>query len=613
MFKCGHDAPTYGIIDSIIGAGGTPYSALHDIDANKPGGSIKIRVKTYAHSLKLHKERLEDVSAKKEELAHRIDQKRLELLGSSGSSSPTRAAAGPGAGAADSRKWRRASRDYQAAGATDDRRGQGGPTTPRRMARPGSVKLAIKRSRHRSRRAHMEETTWELRQKQRTRSACRCSATDRHRGRAGAPSRSEESGASSGLEAGKRALASTDDPARVHGEPARRTPPSWSPGLTMAHDFLVQGALRGSATRSRCIDVPDNDALRYGKEFGNRGQCNPTYFTVGNLVKYLTELRDEQGLPDARTIVDKYVFLTAGACGPCRFGMYVTEYRKALRDAGFDGFRVMLFQQKGGLKQATGEEAGLEMNPKFFIGLLKAIIAGDVINAMGYRMRPYEVEAGRDRPRASSAVQEDASTTRFEDKTSRSWRRCCAGAPRARAGQVSTAPAARRKVSIIGEFWAMTTEGDGNYGLQRFLEPRAPSATSSSSPPGSCSCSGRVATTPSCAPSCAATDQARKALKDAGRRQEAGRACVVADLAIRAAFQRFGACIGLRGYHLPDMDDIADDRAQVLQQQPARRRRPHGGRQAHPQRAPQQGPHDAVGEAVRLHALVGRLRRRASR
>jgi predicted nucleotide-binding protein (sugar kinase/HSP70/actin superfamily) len=35
----------------------TPYQALHDIDANKPGGSIKIRVKTYAHALKLHEER----------------------------------------------------------------------------------------------------------------------------------------------------------------------------------------------------------------------------------------------------------------------------------------------------------------------------------------------------------------------------------------------------------------------------------------------------------------------------------------------------------------------------------------------------------------------------
>jgi predicted nucleotide-binding protein (sugar kinase/HSP70/actin superfamily) len=79
-FKCGHDAPTYGLIDSIISSSATPYSALHDIDANKPGGSIKIRVKTYAHSLKLHEERLEDVGKKKEELKFRIEEKRLSLL-----------------------------------------------------------------------------------------------------------------------------------------------------------------------------------------------------------------------------------------------------------------------------------------------------------------------------------------------------------------------------------------------------------------------------------------------------------------------------------------------------------------------------------------------------
>jgi hypothetical protein len=68
------------LIDSIISASATPYSALHDIDANKPGGSIKIRVKTYAHSLKLHEERLQDSARRKEELVHAIDKKRLELL-----------------------------------------------------------------------------------------------------------------------------------------------------------------------------------------------------------------------------------------------------------------------------------------------------------------------------------------------------------------------------------------------------------------------------------------------------------------------------------------------------------------------------------------------------
>ncbi|MEO8874934.1 MAG: 2-hydroxyglutaryl-CoA dehydratase, partial [Polyangiaceae bacterium] len=129
-------------------------------------------------------------------------------------------------------------------------------------------------------------------------------------------------------------------------------------GLTVAHDFLVEGGLRGVGYNVQMMDPPNNNALQFGKEFGNRGQCNPTYFTVGNLIQTLTILRDKHGLT-SQQVVDKYVFLTAGACGPCRFGMYVTEYRKALRDAGFDGFRVMLFQQKGGLKQATGEESGL--------------------------------------------------------------------------------------------------------------------------------------------------------------------------------------------------------------------------------------------------------------
>ncbi len=79
-FKCGHDAPTFGLIDSIIQTSKTPYSALHDIDANKPGGSIKIRVKTYAHALRLHEERLQDAAKRKNALLFSIDKKRIELL-----------------------------------------------------------------------------------------------------------------------------------------------------------------------------------------------------------------------------------------------------------------------------------------------------------------------------------------------------------------------------------------------------------------------------------------------------------------------------------------------------------------------------------------------------
>jgi len=79
-FKCGHDAPTYGLVDSILQTAKTPAAALHDLDANKPGGSIKIRVKTYAHSLRLQQERLEDLGRKRLQLNQRLDEKRLELL-----------------------------------------------------------------------------------------------------------------------------------------------------------------------------------------------------------------------------------------------------------------------------------------------------------------------------------------------------------------------------------------------------------------------------------------------------------------------------------------------------------------------------------------------------
>ncbi len=79
-FKCGHDAPTYGIIDKVIATSKTPYLAMHDLDANKPSGSINIRVKTYAYSLNLYREHLSDQGDNLSELERSIHAKRCELV-----------------------------------------------------------------------------------------------------------------------------------------------------------------------------------------------------------------------------------------------------------------------------------------------------------------------------------------------------------------------------------------------------------------------------------------------------------------------------------------------------------------------------------------------------
>ena len=55
-FKCGHDAPIYGVIEGIIGQSGTPYSCFKDLDENKPSGSIRIRVETIDYFLRWYRD-----------------------------------------------------------------------------------------------------------------------------------------------------------------------------------------------------------------------------------------------------------------------------------------------------------------------------------------------------------------------------------------------------------------------------------------------------------------------------------------------------------------------------------------------------------------------------
>src|SRR5436309_1787914 len=158
-------------------------------------------------------------------------------------------------------------------------------------------------------------------------------------------------------------------------------------GLTWKHEKLVHGALQGLGYKCEVVPTPNVKAFQLGKEYGNNGQCNPTYFTVGNLVQYLQKL--EESGQRREDLINNYVFLTAGACGPCRFGMYEAEYRLALRNSGFDGFRVLLFQQSGGLSEGEAK-AGLEMNLDFFLGILNDLNMGDVINYVVFHICPYE-------------------------------------------------------------------------------------------------------------------------------------------------------------------------------------------------------------------------------
>ncbi len=326
-------------------------------------------------------------------------------------------------------------------------------------------------------------------------------------------------------------------------------------GLTVAHDYLVSGGLKHCGYEVVPLEAPDYESLRYGKEFGNKAQCNPTYFTVGNLVKVLTHLRDKKGM-STEEIIDKFVFLTAGACGPCRFGMYTTEYRKALRDAGFDGFRVMLFQQQGGLSQATGEESGLEMNPQFFINMLKGLVAGDIINGLGYRIRPYEVNAGDTDETIEQAKRVCYDALLNGRSILAALYRCKRLFSQIEVDRTLPKP----KTAIIGEFWAMTTEGDGNYRLQRFIETEGAEADIQFVTAWLLYNIWEVAYDTEERKFLRRDDGGNQGLKGSGEYGALVRKMSLwaADKALRAGFHTFAYAGGFYDYHLPDMDEIAE-------------------------------------------------------
>ena len=273
-------------------------------------------------------------------------------------------------------------------------------------------------------------------------------------------------------------------------------------GFTWKHEDLIRAVFQGCGYNCEKLPVPDVAGFQTGKEFGNNGQCNPTYFTVGNLVQYLQFL-EKQGL-SREHILNHYVFFTAGSCGPCRFGMYEAEYRFALKNAGFDGFRVLLFKDSDGIKAESGEP-GLKFSVDFGFGMLNAMHLGDVINDLIYQIRPFEVSKGETdrvfretvdglcadlKNRKAFEIEQlapDWAKPKFKNNKilrntfnvfgkwhEHMWGKDYLNALRNAKERLDSIAVDRLRVKpvvkITGEFWAQLTEGDGNFHMFEFLE-----------------------------------------------------------------------------------------------------------------------------------------------
>lgn len=247
-------------------------------------------------------------------------------------------------------------------------------------------------------------------------------------------------------------------------------------GLQWRTERLVQAALERFGLRSEILPTATRADLLSGRELADIGQCCPTSFTTGNLANALREKSRELGADD---VARRYIHVTAGSCGSCRFGQYHQSYELALRNIGMQSFRMFLLRQDA-LEQDAAE--GLDIAPATMLALFWAMMVADLLQDVEYQVRPYEVEAGATDRAVQQAVERMAQAFRTAPvpggrRTGALWFLWTAHFTRAL--REAVAPFAdievdrlrvKPLVKITGEFYLQTVEGEPNYNIHRWLE-----------------------------------------------------------------------------------------------------------------------------------------------
>ena len=139
----------------------------------------------------------------------------------------------------------------------------------------------------------------------------------------------------------------------------------------------VAAAIRGLGVPAEVLPLPTRDTLRQGRRHTSGKECLPMTITLGSVLDRLERARHTE---------EKFVFLVATSCGPCRFGAYRDLYHLVLDRLGW-GSRVRIWSPPFG-DYFQGLPQG------FSAVLFTGIAALGVLEDALHDVRPVETRPG---------------------------------------------------------------------------------------------------------------------------------------------------------------------------------------------------------------------------
>ncbi|MEE1274368.1 MAG: acyl-CoA dehydratase activase-related protein [Olegusella sp.] len=156
-----------------------------------------------------------------------------------------------------------------------------------------------------------------------------------------------------------------------------------APQMSPIHFELVEPLLRANGFNLVLLPSVDHGAVETGLKYVNNDICYPSILTVGQLM---------EAVLSGKYDLDRTALLISQTGGGCRATNYISLIRKALRDSGHDNIPVISLSMAAGLDE---DNPGFDIkDPQLLVHAAYALLYGDVIMQLLYRVRPYEAEKG---------------------------------------------------------------------------------------------------------------------------------------------------------------------------------------------------------------------------
>ena len=160
------------------------------------------------------------------------------------------------------------------------------------------------------------------------------------------------------------------------------------PEMNRIGGHLLSGVLRSFGVNAEVMET--YEGLDLGKKFTSGKECFPCVITLGDILLYMKKERERLG---NRFNPENYIYFMPESTGPCRFGMY-NKYHRIVLDTFPDLDKVKIGSLTSEDSYSVNGLIPKEKIQNFRKAGFLSIIAGDILDRLLWKIRPYEKKEG---------------------------------------------------------------------------------------------------------------------------------------------------------------------------------------------------------------------------